>query len=300
MAATDPIWLRKRWTRKAKSIFRAARKALSPKRARPFRVCIQCGEMPLLPTQHRYCSPGCARLQRYPTTRCKKCGVAIKRMRRFCSSCVTARRAQQNKNKRRTLATCARCGRHYLATVRNARTKGYCSARCQKPRRKLIPCPRCGAEFWPWSNGSHARKFCCKVIKKAKQRGPRKQAAPRRAKPCRWCRREFLSFERYCSKECRRQATNQRKHLRRRGMRRRQDLIPLSEIYQRDRGICGLCHRRVSLKYKPNHPKSATIDHIIPVHPSKGGRHTRDNVQLAHFGCNSSKRHRVRGQMRMF
>jgi 5-methylcytosine-specific restriction endonuclease McrA len=30
-----------------------------------------------------------------------------------------------------------------------------------------------------------------------------------------------------------------------------------------------------------------TIDHIIPI--IEGGSHTRENVQTAHFGCNSLK-----------
>lgn len=56
--------------------------------------------------------------------------------------------------------------------------------------------------------------------------------------------------------------------------------IPLDEIYERDGGMCGLC---------PNHVprKHASLDHIIPI--SKGGRHTRENVQLAHRRCNFTK-----------
>jgi 5-methylcytosine-specific restriction endonuclease McrA len=35
-------------------------------------------------------------------------------------------------------------------------------------------------------------------------------------------------------------------------------------------------------------PDAPTVDHIIPL--AKGGTHTWDNVQLAHWSCNSDKR----------
>lgn len=59
------------------------------------------------------------------------------------------------------------------------------------------------------------------------------------------------------------------------------------EIYERDRWICQSCKKRVSKKAKAPDPKSATLDHMIPL--SCGGRHERSNVQLMHYGCNSSK-----------
>ena len=60
--------------------------------------------------------------------------------------------------------------------------------------------------------------------------------------------------------------------------------ITLDEIYIRDKGICQLCKIPC---LRPN----ASIDHRIPI--SKGGSHTRRNVQLAHFSCNSIKRDKM-------
>jgi len=54
----------------------------------------------------------------------------------------------------------------------------------------------------------------------------------------------------------------------------------LDEIYERDNGICGICASLVDRK-------DASIDHIIPL--SRGGKHSRRNVQLAHRTCNSRK-----------
>ena len=68
---------------------------------------------------------------------------------------------------------------------------------------------------------------------------------------------------------------------------------PISEkvIYLRDGWICQICKKRVDKRFKWPHPMSRTLDHITPL--SKGGTHTYNNIQLAHLGCNSSKRSTV-------
>lgn len=55
--------------------------------------------------------------------------------------------------------------------------------------------------------------------------------------------------------------------------------ITLKALILRDEGICGICKETVY--------DNPTMDHIIPL--IKGGTHTWDNVQLAHFYCNASK-----------
>ena len=52
------------------------------------------------------------------------------------------------------------------------------------------------------------------------------------------------------------------------------------EIFRRDLGLCGICGEWVQ-------PRHVSIDHKVPL--SKGGTHTRDNVQLAHLKCNKIK-----------
>ena len=52
--------------------------------------------------------------------------------------------------------------------------------------------------------------------------------------------------------------------------------------------ICGICGKPVDFSYKPPHPLSPSVDHIIPV--SKGGHPTDiSNLQLAHRCCNRAK-----------
>ena len=52
--------------------------------------------------------------------------------------------------------------------------------------------------------------------------------------------------------------------------------------------VCGICGLPVDKNLPYPHPMSATVDHIIPV--SLGG-HPSDinNLQLAHFRCNTQK-----------
>jgi len=61
-------------------------------------------------------------------------------------------------------------------------------------------------------------------------------------------------------------------------------------VFARDRWQCGLCGKPVPQSASYPDPRSASLDHIVPV--SQGGDHTYANCQLAHFGCNSRKRDR--------
>ena len=66
------------------------------------------------------------------------------------------------------------------------------------------------------------------------------------------------------------------------------------EIFERDGWICQLCGEPIDPTLSQRHPMMAALDHIIPV--SKGGDHTRANVQATHFGCNARKRDKVDGE----
>lgn len=55
-------------------------------------------------------------------------------------------------------------------------------------------------------------------------------------------------------------------------------------VYKSHNGICGLCHKPVSIK-------NFHVDHIIPL--SKGGHHIYSNVQPAHPLCNLKKHNRI-------
>ncbi|WP_194235937.1 HNH endonuclease [Streptomyces acidicola] len=59
------------------------------------------------------------------------------------------------------------------------------------------------------------------------------------------------------------------------------------DIHTRDGWTCQLCHEPIDQSIAWPHPKSPSVDHIIPL--SKGGAHALSNAQSAHLGCNSSK-----------
>ena len=72
---------------------------------------------------------------------------------------------------------------------------------------------------------------------------------------------------------------------------RRQIVAEASELVQygvvaaRDNNRCHLCFGEVAGRWPA--PLSGTLDHVFPV--SRGGKHTYDNIKLAHFRCNSAK-----------
>jgi 5-methylcytosine-specific restriction endonuclease McrA len=57
--------------------------------------------------------------------------------------------------------------------------------------------------------------------------------------------------------------------------------ITMQKLYTRDNRVCGICKKVVI-------PDNWSLDHIRPI--SKGGTHTWDNIQLAHWICNVKKR----------
>lgn len=66
--------------------------------------------------------------------------------------------------------------------------------------------------------------------------------------------------------------------------------ISLQGVFKRDNGVCQICGEPCDWndrEYGGCGPTYPSIDHIVPF--AQGGEHTWDNVQLAHFMCNSTK-----------
>lgn len=151
-------------------------------------------------------------------------------------------------------------------------------------------CPVCGMK-------SERRGVCsedCGRARKAAYAREAYQKTSPRAVECEDCGVGFFAKQgpaRRCE-GCRRKAGKAEK---RRGRHRRRFRIaggkwerfdPL-EIFRRDDWVCRLCGKACDRDaVVPNH-LAATLDHVIPV--SRGGEHTRDNTQCAHFICNSRK-----------
>lgn len=102
----------------------------------------------------------------------------------------------------------------------------------------------------------------------------------------------------YCSDKCRKKAEWQSHDVRRRAKIKAAMVdrdITLAGLFRRDGGVCQLCGKPCRLDdyviqrgQKQCGDWYPSIDHIIPL--AKGGRHSWENVQLAHRICNSRKR----------
>lgn len=64
-------------------------------------------------------------------------------------------------------------------------------------------------------------------------------------------------------------------------------VIDRTSIFDRDRWTCGICELPVDPAAPFPEPGAATLDHIVPM--SQGGGHVPENVQCAHFYCNTVK-----------
>lgn len=64
--------------------------------------------------------------------------------------------------------------------------------------------------------------------------------------------------------------------------------ISLQAVAERDDWTCGICLKPVPKTWpEDDRSQMPSLDHILPI--ARGGSHTWDNVQLAHYRCNLSK-----------
>lgn len=240
---------------------------------------------------------------------CEMCGVRFERQagsgrpRKFCTECRPVSYVQVGRTR-----TCQACG----ATFEGIASAKFCSNRCRQANRPRVPCARCGGDT-AYFAGRVATAICSTC--RAWTRNHTAQ--------CRYCSKTFESKNRgggrtkFCSKSCARRyeiasgthtlgirpltpdeslalrkARNERTTRSRRarllGVDR--DDYTRSEIAERDGYVCWLCGEPVDMSLKYPHPRSASIDHFIPL--SLGGDDTRANVYLAHLGENLARGNR--------
>lgn len=197
------------------------------------------------------------------------------------------------------------------------------------PRSPDFPCPGCGRLLWSGSTSApDADRLCrpCRrsnpdhraalaVKRAAAEQAKYQQRKQRLARSCAQCGAVFQPSDpsvRCCSLTCgqlRRNAEGrgisalksdadrlaarlemwQRKNRRRRALKRgaRSEPYTLAEVAERDETRCGICGDPVDMELRWPDRGSPTIDHVHPI--ALGGDDVLDNVQLAHFGCNSRK-----------
>lgn len=67
-----------------------------------------------------------------------------------------------------------------------------------------------------------------------------------------------------------------------------------AEVFERDDWVCGICGAGVDRDATFPSPRSASLDHIIPL--SLGGEHSRANTRCTHLRCNIKRGNRVAPQ----
>ncbi|HZF69386.1 HNH endonuclease signature motif containing protein [Sulfuricurvum sp.] len=70
--------------------------------------------------------------------------------------------------------------------------------------------------------------------------------------------------------------------------------VTLRRVFEKHGGICQGCQDPTVLGIHPQVPKSATIEHIIPI--SMGGEHTWENVTLLCYECNRLQNEKIQKQ----
>lgn len=232
---------------------------------------------------------------------------------KYCSSvCSRAAKAARQRRQRAERSaslrrTCTICGLEFTAKVHNAR---YCSKECKAFT------ARERASLWYKENTSRAketrRKYSASHKKQRRQYLrdlPESTKEKRRERQRQWYaknRATILAKSRahyqankdaYIERNRRWRANNPDKagisEARRAKAELEGNATPGSIRAKWEAGnhSCILCGQPIDDTLPPNHPMSRTLEHLTPI--SRGGTHDIDNLDFAHFRCNSSKNNKT-------
>ena len=297
-------------------------------RPRYFPICDTCGiKFETGRSYQRFCSTEC-RLKSISTVReereCTQCGkvfISSRKGQEFCShNCSKRYREQANFYSRPEILRRGNNKATEEAYTTRIRTKysRFEYAGGWKDENAYFFCKDCGAFFKhntkntkPSENKQFMCPNCTKILTDINQRERKelKRIKQEQAKEekhitkmlnmsyvqmsfsvCPICNGVFVtskSNKRYCSDKCSKAAMWK-------GKEQYRYIIPLDELYIRDKGICYLCGGKCDYTDKKT-VNGVTVygnmypsrDHVIP--KSKGGNHSWENVKLAHRICNSLK-----------
>lgn len=68
------------------------------------------------------------------------------------------------------------------------------------------------------------------------------------------------------------------------------EVVDRERVGDRDRWQCGICHGKVDRNLAYPHPRSPSLDHVVPL--SEQGPHTYANTRIAHLKCNTDRSNR--------
>lgn len=235
-------------------------------------ACVQCGERfsyeGVGGRRRKYCSAGCRNL-RYYGRRETTSGLGESRPCDGCGETITPDPRERNPRK-----WCSESCR-----VRAHRTRtGYTSHR---PRCAIgfAECDECEITFTVRRAIREGEALTCRSESCQKARAAR---AARKWQQSYQSEHGRSYASRYADK---RRAYGQARRARMAGAPTEE--FSDDEIFERDKWVCQLCGYPVDPTLRWPHPMYKSLDHRVQI--SRGGSHTRDNVQLAHLSCNSRK-----------
>lgn len=206
-----------------------------------------------------------------------------------CPTC----RAEYRRNRKATGPGCRSCNTR--AGMVESYRRGQRKPREKVPRWpscsvRVINCKRCAVLFTVHTGRKYCNDECA--------REAAMEAGGFRNRLCRDCGESPVGlYVTYCEAcRSRRYLASRKAHrAKRRALKRdpNADRIDPTAVFERDNWKCGICHRKVNPVLTHPHPRSASLDHIVPLSPLWGGTHTLSNVQLAHLSCNMKKSDRI-------
>ena len=170
----------------------------------------------------------------------------------------------------------------------------------------FLKCECCESLFTAKRNYSKYCSSTCRKVVEEQKRLRKEKANKKSVRQCKICGDYFApeygnKRRSFCSSECKDKAEKQwLKATRKKRKAKIKSVavhnITVEKLVKRDRHVCGICGQKVDGRRKSPHPKSATMDHVLPL--SRGGWHEWSNVQLAHRKCNEDKSNKMPQNMR--
>jgi len=163
-------------------------------------------------------------------------------------------------------------------------------------------CIECGKPFVVSGNSRNAKScsaYCKHQYdnKRVKENVRKRKDYKPHTKQCIICNKIFITYNKRikcCSESCSKRNERIYRNINTRiyrAKRRNYKAIDIRIVFKESTGRCQICNRKLNLKTKYPHPRSCSIDHIVPI--SCGGVDEYYNIQLACFKCNYEKGNRT-------